>query len=161
MVSSSKIRDVRLPNDLPAILSFIDGSQAYEAAFEANRRLDATVAAEHFEHLLKEVAERQGRMFVAEIDGKAVGWACCVVQPHGVFVKEGERLSGYINEVYVDEAFRGRHIGRVLIAACEDHFRALGLTTVFIGVLSGNARAIAAYRAAGFGGYALEMRKRL
>lgn len=155
------IRDVRLPGDRPAILSFIDGSQAYEAAFEANRRLDATIAAEHFERLLKEVAENHGRMFIAEVEDKAVGWACCTIQPHGVFVKEDERRSGYINEVYVDEAFRGRHIGRALIAACEDHVRAQGLTTIFIGVLSGNARAVSAYRAAGFGDYAVEMRKRL
>lgn len=155
------VRDADFERDRAAILSFIDGSQVYEAAFEPNRRLDDTVAAEHFDRLLKDVSENQGRMFVAEVDGAAVGWACCSAQAHGVFVKEDERRSGYISEVYVDAAYRGRHIGRALIAACEDHFRALGLKTVFIGVLSGNTRAISAYRSAGFGDYALEMRKRL
>lgn len=155
------IRDARLPEDQPAILRFIDGSQAYEAAFEPNRRLDGQVAAEHFARLLKDVQDNQGRMFVAEVDRRVVGWACCSAQDHGVFVKDDERRYGYLSEVYVDEAYRGRHIGRALIAACEDHVRALGLRTVFIGVLSGNARAISAYRSAGFADYALELRKYL
>jgi ribosomal protein S18 acetylase RimI-like enzyme len=147
--------------DRSSLLRFIDGSQAYEAAFEPNRRLDGQVAEEHLARLLRDVEDNRGRMFVSEVEGAVVGWACCSAQAHGVFVKEDERLSGYISEVYVDAAYRGRHIGRALIGACEDHFRSLGLKTVFIGVLSGNARAISAYRSAGFSDYALEMRKRL
>ncbi len=34
------VRDARLPQDEPAILSFITGLQDYEAAFEPNRRRD-------------------------------------------------------------------------------------------------------------------------
>ena len=155
------IRSAELPRDRDAILTFIDGSQAYEAAFEPNRRLDGQVAAEHFERLLKDVSENRGGMFVAEASGAVVGWACCSVQEHGVFVQENERRYGYISEVYVDETHRARHIGRALIAACEDHGRKLGITSIHIGVLSGNARAISAYRSAGFTDYALELRKRL
>lgn len=160
-MTSTTIRSVDPAKDRADILRFIDGSQAYEAAFEPNRRLDGTVAAEHFARLLKDVTDNQGRMYVAETDVTVIGWACCSANMHGVFVRDDERRYGYISEVYVDELHRGRHIGRALISACEDHFRSLGIRTVFIGVLSGNTRAIDAYRSAGFSDYALEMRKRL
>ena len=42
------IRLARLPDDEPAILSFIWGLQKFENAFEANRRLDPAFAAEHW-----------------------------------------------------------------------------------------------------------------
>src|SRR5436190_1018825 len=50
------IRDLRLPDDRAACVSFIDGLQKYEHAFEPNRRVDAAVAEEYFTLLLKRVA---------------------------------------------------------------------------------------------------------
>jgi len=76
-------------------------------------------------------------------------------------VREEERPFGYVAEMFVDEAFRGRHVGRMLLKACEDHFRALGLKSVLIGALSPNTRALNAYRAAGYTDYAINLRKLL
>src|ERR1700679_1444858 len=45
---SFRIRDIVLPQEKAAALSFIDGSQRYEHRIEPNRRLDDAVAAEHF-----------------------------------------------------------------------------------------------------------------
>ena len=63
--------------------------------------------------------------------------------------------------MFVDEAARGRHVGRMLLKACEDHFRALKLKTVDIGALAGNTRALNAYRAAGYSDNAVNLRKLL
>ena len=41
------IRAARLPEDEPAILSFIWGLQEFENAFEPNRRLDPAFPMEH------------------------------------------------------------------------------------------------------------------
>jgi ribosomal protein S18 acetylase RimI-like enzyme len=155
------IRPMQLEHDRATVLRFIDGSQAFEAVFETNRRLDDRVADEHLSRLLTDMAETQGQAFVADAGGVVIGWACCLVQVHGVFVAAEERRHGYISEVYVEATHRGRHVGRALIAACEGHFKTLGLKTAFIGVLSGNERAISAYRSAGYSDYAVEMRKRL
>ena len=71
-----RIRPARLPDDKQAFLSFIDGLQAFEHRFEPDRRLDATVAAEHFAKLEREIAEKGGAIFVAEGPGGAAqGWA--------------------------------------------------------------------------------------
>ena len=74
-------------------------------------------------------------------------------------MKEEERPYGYVSELFVEEAFRGRHIGRALLNACEDHFRTLGLKTVLIAALSANTRAVNAYRATGYTDYAINLRK--
>jgi GNAT superfamily N-acetyltransferase len=155
------IRDIRLPHDKSAALSFIMGSQRFEHAVEPNRRLDPEVAEEHFAVLTERVAKDSGRIFVAEEDGRAIGWGVFIVAQHPVFVIADERTFGYIDELYVDEAMRGRGVGQALIAACEGEARRQGLRQILLGVIDGNTRAREIYARAGFAPYALELRKYL
>ena len=155
------IRDADFARDRATLARFILGSNAYEAEWESDRRLDAGVGAAYLPDLIDRVTKQQGRIFVAEEAGAAIGWAACYVDHHDAFVKEEDRPFGYVAEMYVDEAARGRHVGRVLLEACENHFRTLGVKTVLIGVLSPNARAVNAYKAAGYTDYAINLRKLL
>ncbi|GEM_PF-4956001 len=45
---SFRVRDMNIPEDETAALSFILGSQQYEHAVEPDRRLDPAVADEHY-----------------------------------------------------------------------------------------------------------------
>ena len=152
------VRAARLPDDEPAILSFIWGLQKFENAFEPNRRLDPDFAAEHWADVQAQVAAR-GAMFVAQVDGKPVGWAFVVEEPGDLFVAERERRHGFIAELFVEPSARDRGHGRALIAACEEWTRAHGMAVLMIGVLSGNDKAAAMYRRDGFAPYNLFMRK--
>jgi ribosomal protein S18 acetylase RimI-like enzyme len=156
---SVRIRDAELSRDTPVLQSFIVGSNAYEAQFESDRRLDAKAGADYLPQLVDSATKQQGRILVAEEAGAPVGWAVCYVNQHEPFVKEDERPYGYVSELFVEEAHRGRHIGRALLDACEGHFRSLGLASVVIGALSRNTRAVNAYRAAGYADYAINLRK--
>jgi GNAT superfamily N-acetyltransferase len=153
------IRSAKLPDDKPSILRFIDGLQRYEAEFEADRRLDAAYAEDQLAALLKR-AER-GAIFVAENDGRLVGWIVVVEDEGQVYVVEEERRCAAICEFYVDEAVRGQGAGRALMAACEDWARARKLLTILIGHLDGNARAAQVYDKAGYPPYVVLRRKRL
>jgi len=157
-----RIRPARLPDDKPAFLSFIDGLQAFEHRFEPDRRLDATVAAEHFAKLEREIAEKGGAIFVAEGPGGAAqGWAVVHENDLPGFIIEAERHTAYIAELYLVEAARGHGAGRALIAACEDWARQRGIGSIMIGVLAGNRHAHAVYAKAGYADYAIELRKKL
>jgi ribosomal protein S18 acetylase RimI-like enzyme len=158
---SPHIRDADLSRDTAVLQRFIVGSNIYEAQFETDRRLDAGAGADYLPQLVDSATNKQGRIFVAEEAGAPIGWAVCYVNQHEPFVKEEERPYGYVSELFVDEAFRGRHIGRALLNACEDHFRKLGLKTVLIAALSTNTRALNAYRATGYTDYAINLRKLL
>jgi ribosomal protein S18 acetylase RimI-like enzyme len=153
------IRDADLSRDRPSLERFILGSNTYEAQFESDRRLDAAVGADYLPYIVERLANKRGRIFVAENAGTAIGWAACYADEHEFFVKKEERPYGYVAELFVEEAYRGRHIGRQLLTACEDHFREVGLKTVLIGALSANIRATNAYHAAGYADYAINLRK--
>jgi len=155
------IRDADLSRDRATFERFILGSNTYEAQWESDRRLDANVGVDYLPVLIERAAAKQGRLLVAEEDGVVIGWAMCHVDGHETFVKPEDRPCGYVAELLVEEHARGRHVGRKLLKACEDHFRALGLKSVLIGALSPNARAIGAYRAAGYTDYAINLRKLL
>ena len=153
-MSGYRIRDGNLPDDAAIGRSFIFGLQKYERLFEDDRRVDATVAAEFFEVLASRVAEKQGRIFIAEDEaGTAIGWAVCFVDENEIYVEPAVRTYGYISELYLVEQARGRGIGQALIGRCEDHFRTLGLKLMMIGVLSKNLGARRSYISAGFRPY--------
>lgn len=155
------IRDADWPADEPAAISFIHGLQKYESAFESNRRLDEGVGVEFFAELVTHASENQGRVFIAELDDQAVGWAVFFVKERPIYVREEQRRVGYISELFVVERARGTGIGKALIAACESWARELGLREIAIGVLAGNRLARAAYLAAGFTTYSEELLKHL
>src|SRR6478609_7095328 len=153
------IRDVRLPQDEPAILAFINGLQDYEAGFEPNRRLDPNFAVEHWRDLQYRCAEKHGVMLIAEDEGKAVGWAFAHDQLGELFVVEPERSHGYLAELYVVPAARGKGLGRALIEGCEAWARGRGHKLLTVGVLAKNPAAIRAYEGAGYAPYGLTMRR--
>lgn len=158
---SLRIRDADLERDRETLQRFILGSNTYEAQWEADRRLDTAVGVDYLPELIERAAAKQGRLLVAEEDGVVIGWAMCHVDGHETFVKPEDRPFGYVAELFVEERARGKHVGRRLLNACEDHFRALGLKSVLIGALSPNVRAVNAYRAAGYTDYAINLRKLL
>jgi len=153
------VRDVDLARDKPALLRFIAGSNVYEAQFESDRRLDDACPEEFLPELLERARMKQGRVFVAEEAGAPIGWAVCYVNQHDTFVRPEARPYGYVSELYVEEAARGRHVGRKLLNACEDYFRTLKVATVLIGALSANIRAVRAYKSAGYADYDINLRK--
>lgn len=159
--ASFAIREARPVEDRDLFIGFVDALQRFEHAFEPDRRIDARAGADYFPVLLRQVEENDGRIFVAERDGLAVGWAVFHCHEAKNFVVKEERRCGYVAELFVEEAARGRGIGRALIAACEDAARARGLKRLMIGVHAANARARRSYEAAGFSPYMLELRKYL
>jgi len=156
----TQIRRVRLPDDEPAILSFIWGLQKFENVFEPNRRLDPAFGTEHWADVQVQAAAR-GAMFIAEHDGQPVGWAFVVEESGDLFVVEKERRYGFVAELFVEASARGQGHGRALIAACEDWSRARGMAILIIGVLTGNGKAAAVYQRDGFAPYNLFLRKYL
>ena len=153
------IRDFDSARDKPAALAFITGSQLYEHRFEPDRRLDPQVAEEFLPVILKRVAENCGRIFVAEEDGAAIGWAVFTVRENEPYVVEAERLHGYIAELFVHEFARSKGVGRALIAACEEEARRQDLHQIMIGVLTKSTRTAEIYAKAGYGAYSSELRK--
>jgi GNAT superfamily N-acetyltransferase len=162
----SGIRPARLPADEQAILSFINGLQDYEAAFEPDRRRDPDFSIEHWRDLQRRHAEKQGIILIAEdfvpgVGGRPVGWAFAYDETAELFVVEPERRHGLVAELYVMPEARGKGLGRALIQGCEDWARSRGHKLLTVGVLAKNPAAIRAYEGAGYAPYWITMRRYL
>jgi GNAT superfamily N-acetyltransferase len=160
------VRDARLPQDEPAILSFITGLQDYEAAFEPNRRRDPAFAADHWRDAQHRCAEKHGAMFIAEdfvpvAGGNPVGWAFAYEEHGELFVTEPQRRHGFLAEIFVMPEARGKGLGKALIEACEAWARGRGHALLTINVLARNARAIRSYEGSGYAPYTVTMRRYL
>ena len=86
------------------------------------------------------------RVFLAYDDGRPVGLALCLMG----FSSFRARPLLNIHDIAVAPDCRGRGVGRQLLAAVEEQARAEGCCKVTLEVRSDNARAMAAYRRAGF-----------
>lgn len=96
-------------------------------------------------------------MLVAEVDGKALGFA---------FLETGldyfdRRAHGHIGILAVAEGSEGLGVGTALIGAAEGWARKRGLESITLNVFEGNARARRLYERLGYRAETLRYRKGL
>jgi ribosomal protein S18 acetylase RimI-like enzyme len=77
----------------------------------------------------------------------------------------GERFRGqpigFLYEVEIEPAFRGRGLGREAMLLVEEEARRRGFTEIRLNVFGGNEVARSLYRSLGYAEFAIGMRKRL
>lgn len=94
---------------------------------------------------------------LAEIDGRAAGFACLRVVPY----MSDDVPYAELTELYVDAAYQRRGIGRALMVYVETLARERGADEILLLTSFNNPDGQAFYRAVGYGDYALVMRRRL
>ncbi len=150
-----------LPGDRERAVDLIQALNIHENTLTGDRIESRAAAEASYHRLLERVAARQGRVVLAEVEGRIVGMLGFVVEEDEPFVVEERRRYGLVTDLVVDEAWRGRGIGRRLLDEAERLARAAGLRRLAIGVLDANGPATRAYRAFGFGDYLRVMVKDL
>lgn len=94
-------------------------------------------------------APGEGAVFAALEDGRAVGFAQCQLRHDYV---EGTDSSpvGYLEGIYIREAYRGQGLARALLQACEGWARGRGCTEFASDCELGNEGSAAFHLRAGF-----------
>ena len=93
------IREARLPADEPAILSFIDGLQDYEAAFEPDRRRDPDFAVEHWREFNIVAPKSTAIMLIAEDAGGRWAGPSPMTRMPNCSWSTPERRHGFLAEI--------------------------------------------------------------
>jgi ribosomal protein S18 acetylase RimI-like enzyme len=109
-------------------------------------RLDVGEREEMWSEVLSDPRARRQRCFVAEVEGRLVGFvesAEATAEMHPPPPEAGEILA-----LYLRESAQGRGIGRALLAEATRHLRSQGFPTAVLWVLEGNGRARRFYEAA-------------
>jgi len=118
---------------------------ALERALEAN---EATLPAG--------IATERMLFLRAVVDERPVGHAWV-----GLDHPRGAVDCAFIYDIEIDEPWRGRGYGRMLLAALEDAVREAGVPSLELNVHGGNATAISLYESAGYAVVTQQMRKTL
>lgn len=101
---------------------------------------------------LQEMMGEDARPIFVCVEGqeeKVLGYAFCMVQRHTEDPILTDRSSLYIDDLCVDEQYRGRHIGRTLYEYILEFARQHGFYNVTLNVWPCNPDAMAFYRSCG------------
>ncbi len=150
MTASVIIRDAT-PEDRPALARMMQGLNQFEGAITGDRLTDAENAAKHVSYLEDVVMDDGGCVLVADLGGAAVGFLVAFIEEDdGHYLKLEARKHGYISDLFVEDAARGKGVARALIAKAENLFREMGIKKMQIGVLAANEGARTVYEKAGY-----------
>ena len=101
------------------------------------------------EELKSIIADDLTPVFVAEIEGRVLGYAFCIHQQHINNNNLTDIRTLYIDDLCVDEASRGMHVGRALYDHVISYARENGYYNVTLNVWAGNDSAMRFYESVG------------
>lgn len=133
--------------------------QEFEMTIESNRRNGLEIASDYFDYLSGSTIEKDGQIFVAEVDGYIVGYSCVWIErrPNELISKLEEYA--FVSDVVVLQQYRRRRIGGALLAATEQFALQRGVRTLLLNVLAKNANARGMYEAMKYNAYEVIYRK--
>jgi GNAT superfamily N-acetyltransferase len=132
-VPNAKVREARV-DDAPAVARLL-GELGYPA--------DEAAAAVRIQRHLDSPSDH---LLLAEVDGEVAGLASL----HVSLALEYDEPAGKLSAIVVDDRFRRRRVGAVLVEAIEAEARARGCCLLFLTTAERREDAHAFYRAIGF-----------
>jgi len=145
--------------DVPSICgllsAFQEEARAFDAGLDTGERLGTPAVAAD---LLESSRRREGLVLLAEIDGIAVGFASCALEPQDdISLHPDWRRVMELNDLYVVPGARRQGVGRRLAAAVGAHARSCSARRLSVVAYAGNAAALELYRRAGFADHQLRL----
>jgi len=152
MANDIRIRQAG-PADRAVLREAIIELQEYERRLSDTRRPGEEIADAYLARMESRAAHG-GAILIAEAGGAFAGFITC--QLHEVdYIAEtpDSNRFGYISDICVLPAWRGRRIARLMLEAAERRLAVLGITRLRINVLANNISARRSYEHAGFAAY--------
>jgi ribosomal protein S18 acetylase RimI-like enzyme len=150
-------------SDRATMLAFLRDLADAEARYHWAMRPGSDMTMADVDRTIAEIADEDGMIVIAELDGQPVGYAGVVLQDaeDEFELKDEWRRRGFITDMYVAATGRRRGIGLALLVECERYVAKAGIDWLQICVSPDNAPALALYRKAGFSDYEIVLEKRL
>lgn len=134
--------------DIPGMIELL--LQVGEVHHKIRPDLFRSGAQKYDETALEELLKDPNRpIFAAVEDGKLLGYCFCIVE----ITKDNpvlmDQKSLYIDDLCVDEAYRGKHVGSLLYDFAVSYAKKNGCDTITLNVWCGNDSAMAFYESRG------------
>jgi ribosomal protein S18 acetylase RimI-like enzyme len=128
--------------------------QNYERALHLTRLPGELVADAYLVWLQRQAETCNGAMLVAESDGAFAAFVVGWIEVADILTEAADsNRFGYVSDLCVMPAFRGRRIAEQLLTVLEQHFCQAGLTRIRINALAANRSARVSYERAGYAPY--------
>jgi ribosomal protein S18 acetylase RimI-like enzyme len=123
--------------------------QDFEHELRPSRRRGQEMSQEYTTSLLEQLtdSEEPGEIFVAELEGKVVGFVSCFLAKDSLETVQSEVM---IEDLVVARTARGKGVGKALTEAVQTYALEHGITRVVVSVLHQNASALEFYKSVGF-----------
>lgn len=145
-MSSSTILQVATVDDLETILSLNHELFKFETRFSMTYNLDWTHSDRGKEVFLRRLASEEGIVLIAKDKDKAIGYICGYVAS---FSFRSINPIATIENMFVQEGYRGRKIGSVLIKDFRKRAREKGAKRIRVDACYENQTAIQFYKSSG------------
>lgn len=128
--------------------------------YDENYPPAAAIIEEYFDFLVGEVEETSGTFFVAEDEGRLIGFISVFGLMPPFTPDEDPAHYTFVSDLYVDPAYQGQGIGTALLAQAEALAKALGAPRIELATHATNP-ALALYTHLGYRQRLVIMTKRL
>jgi ribosomal protein S18 acetylase RimI-like enzyme len=155
------VREYQPGQDTPSLRDCIVELQEFERTIEPALPAGTAMADAYLTYILGRCSEYYGKVFVAEVDRRVVGFVSIWARVPPTEPDEPQTEYAYISDLVVRAPFRQRGLGRALLAQAERYAREQQATVIRIGVLAQNIIARQLYLDVGFTERRIELSKNL
>ncbi len=132
--------------------------QNWEQSMDSSKEVGEKIVDLYLKTLKEEITRNTGQIWVAEEDGKIVGFACGWKKEE----KDDQvKPFFYLSDLFVDDSQRGKGVGSSLLNLVEQHAKEQGVETLELEALVKNGIACSFYEGKGFEEYQRVLRKRV
>jgi GNAT superfamily N-acetyltransferase len=144
------VREYRGDADFDGIRACLIELQDFERRIDGRKPRGDEIADACISDALSKCAECDGRIFVADESGQIAGYVTVLAKVRSDAVDEGDLEYAYLADLVVRAAYRGRGIGRALVARAETYARDAGAKWLRVCVLAQNESSRRLYNTSGF-----------
>jgi ribosomal protein S18 acetylase RimI-like enzyme len=156
-----EIREYDPARDSHAVRECLIELQDFERARDPRIPPGRLIADAYLDQMFRQCVEFAGVVLVADIDRLVVGFVAIMTQYRSGEPNEDPRPHGFIPDLVVSDAHRGRGIGRSLLREAEARALQAGARSLQLAVNAGNTGARSLYTVEGFVESAIYLEKPL
>ncbi len=142
-------------DDLPVLLRFEQGIIATERPYDPTLKDDPI----NYYDLKELIESEEATVIVAEAGAELIGSGYALIKQSKPYERHGKYA--YLGFMFVAEAFRGKGVNKMIVAALQQWALTKAIREIRLEVYSENSNAIRAYEKVGFRPHMLEMRIQL
>jgi GNAT superfamily N-acetyltransferase len=135
--------------------------QDFEHALDARMPTGLAIQDDYLPQMFERCKDCDGIVLIAEMNGQIAGYATVLNRVSSDELADGSVEYGLVKDLLVRRDYRGRGVGRRLLAAAETFALAGGVRWLRIGALARNQVARALYESSGFSYLYVEFEKDL